>query len=213
MLDVDDNQVVEITQIYQYVGCLTAFSENGTTQVLTANSEVQLAEDEYSGRLIQRKLLLSDDNGDNGNGSDEFACVPQASEWSNPITWEMVNYPNSNGWLGILLDASGSPNFAVRLTNINNIEQFMYALTKQIREIEYKIVNGSAIIRYKPYGMQPSHDRPIPEVFTFSKRGKFFVYDKTNIGSNAETTICLADAFADVPKTVTCSNEHEIIPM
>ncbi len=59
-IEVDDNgnQAGGQTQIYQYVGCLTAFTMAGNTQVLTANSEVELAENEYSERLVARELLL-----------------------------------------------------------------------------------------------------------------------------------------------------------
>lgn len=179
-------------------------------------------------------VQYGESNGPNPNLTDHFSfclaaakrfiCTPTKSEWSNDITFDMVNLPNSAGGISVSLEDSGW-NVGVNLTQNNTIEKFIQAAIAQMPpvNVEYRIseTNPNAInIRYA--GMFTG-DPGNPETGHFEAQiNTFHGFDgpalqdnrdqEWAIGTGAETRVCLTNFFAEPPSVTNCWNQDTQMP-
>lgn len=200
-----ENQLNE----YRYVGCTTAFSENSKTNVWQPDDTqitVQHEPSAYADRLVGVGLLVAE----NGGQLAPIGCTPMSSQWSRPMTWEMVNKPDSLG--GVTVDLSEG-NCWIDLKDIHTIDEFFARLLAQANSIGMarfhlhtrKNIDGSMSVQYVPTRITGD----TPNVVTMAQRGDFYVYDESNIGNNAESVIYLADAFDSPPSFMSCVTHSE----
>lgn len=224
----------------QYVGCTTGFSQSDKTDIFIPNQKVETDTTPYLQRLEAVKLILVQQTTAplpsetimyefdyEGNlvpvVVNDFShqptiqipptvCTPIASEWSRPITWEMVNKPAQNG--GVTVDL-GAVNYWINLQNINTIDEFFVDLIEQSQNSTHFIINtrknsdGSMSVQYAPRTSSMEGTTAVPNLI--NQHGEFYVYDPSNIGNNAESIIYLADAFDNPPSFTAClaSVTHE----
>ena len=190
---------------YEYLGCVTGFSEAGNTQLIQPTDTpmpVTRASNAYTERLLGVGLLVG--------GGDGF-CQVKASAWSNPITFEMVNKPSSIG--GVTVDFGGY-NYGIDLSEISTTVEFFEALNQEIHGADgYKIgiqanIDSSVLVRFEEYtdlGTKEELAEYVEQRTVFYKNvSGFYVYDSSNIGNNAESVIYLANAFSETPEFVYC---------
>lgn len=133
--------------------------------------------------------------------------MPQASKWSKPITWDMVNHPNIAGWVSVDV---GIANYGIDLNTYNNIDKFFNELLNQHNSGNFefigftietrKNVDGSVAVRYLPSVTNGYINSPRSPM----QKGQFYIYDATATGTMGETTIYLADAFDEPPFIINC---------
>lgn len=194
---------------YNYSGCITGFSASGNIQLIAptkALHPVVLAANAYTERLQGMGLLVVEANN---------FCKVQASAWSNPITFEMVNKPASNGGVSVFVDTD----YWIDLSTVSTVVEFFDAVNQDIPTYYgYKIgvkpqADGSVLIRFEEYaenGTKEQLPEYIEHVMVFPKRSEgFYFYDTSNIDNNGESTIRLANAFTDVPKFVYCDLPYD----
>lgn len=218
----------------QYVGCTTGFSQSDKTDIFIPNQKVETDTTPYLQRLEAVKLILVQQTTAplpsetimyefdyEGNlvpvVVNDFShqptiqipptvCTPIASEWSRPITWEMVNKPAQNG--GVTVDL-GDTNYWIDLRNIHTIDEFFADLVNQAKHSAYFNINtrknsdGSISVQYAP--RTSSVEGAIADHIRINQHGEFYVYDVSNIGNNAESVIYLADAFDEPPSFTACT--------
>lgn len=156
--------------------------------------------------------------------AERFVCTPTATEWSQDITFDMVNLPNSSGSISVCLEDSGW-NVGVDLTTNNTIEKFIQNVIDQWPPVtlEYRISesNPNAInIRYVgAFTGDPGN----VETDSFEARPSVFhgfdgpaLQDNRNqewaIGTAAETRVCLSNFFAEPPTIINCWNLNTEMP-
>lgn len=137
---------------------------------------------------------------------DTGVCTPMPSEWSRPITWDMVNLPNRSGWVSVSPDASGSPNYGIDLSVHNTVRKFFGEVQKRLSHdapIELDFMDDDRVrIRFVPPARLNVGDTP--QELSYNQRGDFGVRNSAYIGNMAETTLSLADAFDSPPVVTTC---------
>lgn len=153
-------------------------------------------------------------------------CQLVNTPWSNDITFDDVNLPNSAGNISVsVADTTfGGWNVGVNLTTNNTIEAFIQNAISQMPPvgIEYRISpnNPNAInIRYMGgYTGDPTlPDSPTlePREYTFAKMDPGPTQDNRDQpwaqGTMAETKVCLANFFTDEPTIVNCYNTDTFI--
>lgn len=205
----------------QYVGCTTGFSQSDKTDIFIPNQKVDATATPYLQRLVAVDLIKVEQTGEpepiappliigepivvDGVYPEPLICVPQSSEWSRPITWEMVNKPAQNG--GVTVDL-GVTNHWIDLRDISTIDEFFDRLKTDTQFNIHFTINtrknddDSVSVQYVP----AQKDGYIMMSDTIRQHGEFYVYDASNIGNNAESVIYLADAFDSPPTFVLCTH-------
>lgn len=153
-------------------------------------------------------------------------CQLVNTPWSNDITFDDVNLPNSAGNISVsVADATfGGWNVGVNLTANDTIIKFMNSVMNQFPPVgfEYRVspTNPDAInIRYMGgYTGDPTlPDSPTlePREYTFAKMDPGPTQDNRDQpwaqGTMAETKVCLANFFTDEPTIVNCYNTDTFI--
>ena len=136
-------------------------------------------------------------------------CIPQASRWSRPITWDMVNHPNSGGYIAADL---GENHYVIELETVTNVYDFFEELKRQCNTIGKFILetrtntDGSVTVRYLPSVTSGNIKSPYspPQV------GQFYTYSPEKIGRLSESVINLADAFESPPLVMNCEYPRDI---
>lgn len=208
----------------QYVGCTTGFSQSDKTDIFIPNQKVDATATPYLQRLVAVDLIKVEQVGEpvpiiepmpiiepvligevvvDGIYPESSICVPQSSEWSRPITWEMVNKPDQSGGVTVYL---GSANYWIDLKNIHTIDEFFANLVRKSQGDSHFNVNtrknndGSISVQYVPVSIHGVLHAPE----TIKQNGEFYVYDARKIGTSGESVIYLADAFDSPPSFVSC---------
>ena len=199
-------------------------SKNNTVQMLK-HGLVQINSDDGTGILsyfVDR--LLNDDNilpiaagvriglqksvSDSDNGGK---CKPVPSEWSNPITFDMVNHPSVGGYISVGFGSAdldvGKPlriATAVDLNVVSTIEEFFAEVNNRgiYDDDVYHLGvrsngDGSVSIRVENKDGYIPPDNASTVIYAAKQYSDFYVYDGTNIGNNAETQIDLTAAFSN----------------
>ena len=132
------------------------------------------------------------------------ACIPQASQWSRPITWGMVNHPNSGDYIGVDL---GKGIYGIHLDRVTNVHDFFEELKRQHNTENREFIletrtntDGSVTVRYLPSITSGN----IQSTCAPRQVGKFYTYSPENIGNSRESVINLADAFESPPLVGNC---------
>lgn len=137
--------------------------------------------------------------------ADTGVCTPTPSEWSRPITWDMVNRPNVSGWVSVSPNSAGSPNWGIDLSEHNTLRKFFGKVQQHFAhdcpiEMDY---DGETSVRIRFVPEQGTGH--VPHTTHHPQRGDFYVYSAHAVGTNGETTLCLADAFDSPPSVISCT--------
>lgn len=161
-----------------------------------------------AGVRIGLQKSVSEGSGDGDNGGK---CKPVPSEWSNPITFDMVNHPNAGGYISVDF---GSPDLdvgkplriatGVDLSVISTIEEFFAEVNNRgiYDDDVYHLGvrsngDGSVSIRVENKDGYIPPDNASTVIYAAKQYSDFYEYDGTNIGNMAETQIDLTAAFSN----------------